>query len=88
MPWGLKRFPETRQLHFLAFRCYNRTPKFPYPESRTAFESALEGVWQRYSLYVYGYVIMPEHVHMLVSEPEHETLPEAMQSAATISPLE
>jgi REP element-mobilizing transposase RayT len=34
---------------------------------------------------VYGYVIMPEHVHMPVREPEHETLAEAMPSAATSS---
>jgi REP element-mobilizing transposase RayT len=29
---------------------------------------------------VYGYVVMPEHVHMLVSEPERGTLAKAMQS--------
>lgn len=29
---------------------------------------------------VYGYVVMLEHVHMLVSEPEHGPLAQAMQS--------
>ena len=29
---------------------------------------------------VYAYVVMPEHVHLLVSEPERETLARAMQS--------
>lgn len=29
---------------------------------------------------VYAYVVMPEHVHVLVSEPERETLARAMQS--------
>jgi len=29
---------------------------------------------------VYGYVVMPEHVHLLVSEPERGTLAQAMQS--------
>jgi putative transposase len=29
---------------------------------------------------LYGYVVMPEHVHLLVSEPERETLARAMQS--------
>jgi putative transposase len=80
MPWGLKRFQQTRRLHFLAFSCYKRRPNFGTPESRTTFESALERVRQNYSLYVYGYVIMPEHVHMLISEPEHGTLAQAMQS--------
>jgi putative transposase len=69
MPWGLKRYHATRQLHFLTFSCYRRRPNFRTAKSRTTFESALEKVRQRYSLYVYGYVVMPEHVHMLVSEP-------------------
>jgi hypothetical protein len=39
-------------------------------ESRRVFESALERVRRRSRLQVYGYVIMPEHVHLLLSEPE------------------
>jgi REP element-mobilizing transposase RayT len=27
---------------------------------------------------IYGYVVMPEHVHLLVSEPEHATLADAL----------
>jgi putative transposase len=33
------------------------------------FVAALEKVRQEYALRVYGYVGMPEHVHLLVSEP-------------------
>ncbi len=33
---------------------------------------------QRFGTRVYGYVVMPEHVHLLVSEPEHENLAAAM----------
>src|SRR5438094_5345677 len=80
MPWGLKRFDETRQLHFLTFSCYRRRPNFGTPESRSTFEAALERVRQQHELCVYGYVVMPEHVHMLVSEPERGTLAQAMQS--------
>jgi REP element-mobilizing transposase RayT len=29
---------------------------------------------------VYGYVVMPEHVHLLISEPERGTLTLAIQS--------
>src|SRR5207245_10219608 len=80
MPWGLKRFHATHQLHYLTFSCYDRRPNFHTVESRTTFESALERVRQHYVLCVYGYVVMPEHVHMLVSEPERGTLARAMQS--------
>jgi len=37
-------------------------------------------VRQQYGLLVYGHVVMPEHVHLLVSEPERETLARALQS--------
>ena len=32
----------------------------------------------RFRMRIYGYVVMPEHVHLLVSEPEHGNLAEAM----------
>ena len=80
MPWGLKRFQQTRQLHFLTFSCYNRQPKFGTAVSSATLESALEQVRKNYDLCVYGYVVMPEHVHMLVNEPERSTLAQAMQS--------
>jgi putative transposase len=80
MPWGLKRFHESGQLHFLTFSCYRRGPNFGNPRSRTVFEYALERTRQQYGFCVYGYVVMPEHVHMLVNEPERCTLARAMQS--------
>ena len=79
MPWGLKRFHESRQLHFLTFSCYRRRANFGEC-SRSYFECALERVRQSYGMCVYGYVVMPEHVHLLVSEPEQKTLARAMQS--------
>ena len=51
----------------------------PDPAKQT-FETALERVRGSYDLYVYGYVIMPEHIHLLVSEPETETLSAALKS--------
>ena len=80
MPWGLKRFQQSRQLHFLTFSCYRRRPNFGNPESRLTLESALERVREQFALCVYGYVVMPEHVHLLVNEPERGTLAQAMQS--------
>ncbi len=80
MPWGLKRFHESRQLHFLTFSCYKRQPNFESIASRIVFESALERVRQKFGLCVYGYVVMPEHVHLLINEPERGTLAQAMQS--------
>jgi len=80
MPWSLKRFQQTRQNHFLTFSCYHRQPKFASSEACTIFASALEFVRQSYGLCMYGYVIMPEHVHLLVNEPERSTLAQALKS--------
>ena len=80
MPWALKHFQESGQLHFLTFSCYRRRPNFATPHSRSCFESSLERVRQSYGLCVYGYVVMPEHVHLLVNEPERGCLSQLLQS--------
>ncbi len=80
MPWGLKRFHESRQVHFLTFSCYHRRPHFLSAQACATFVSALERVRQHYGLCVYGYVVMPEHVHLLMNEPEHSNLAQAMKS--------
>jgi putative transposase len=49
-------------------------------ESRRIFESALERVRRSFGLYVYGYAVMPEHVHLLLSEPQQDTLANALKS--------
>jgi len=79
MPWGLKRFQEMRCFHFLTFSCYQRAPLLGTPRARDVFEQTLERVRQWYGFYVTGYVVMPEHVHLLISEPERAKLSLALQ---------
>ena len=42
--------------------------------------SALERIRRRYNFVVAGYVVMPEHVHLLVSEPRKGLLARAVQA--------
>jgi putative transposase len=72
MPWGLTRCHHSGQSHFVTFCCYHRRPLFTTDASRRIFESALERVRRSFRLHVYGYVVMPEHVHLLLSEPQSE----------------
>jgi putative transposase len=44
------------------------------------FELALEKSRIGYGFFVTGYVVMPEHVHLLMSEPECGTLASAVQA--------
>jgi putative transposase len=79
MPWGLKRFQQQRCLHFLTFSCYCRAPLLGTPRARNVFEQTLERARRWYGFYVTGYVVMPEHVHLLISEPERAKLSVALQ---------
>jgi putative transposase len=79
MPWSLKRFQEARCLHFVTFSCYNREPRLNTPGARDLFEQTLERVRQWYGFYVAGYVVMPEHVHLLITEPDRAPLALALQ---------
>jgi len=79
MPWGLKRFQQAHCSHFITFSCYRRGSLLATPEARRTFEQTLERVRQWYDIYVTGYVVMPEHVHLLISEPERGKLSVAIQ---------
>src|SRR5712671_2726527 len=72
MPWGLTRFHHSGQSHFVTFCCYHRRRLLTTEASRQIFESALERVRRSFRLQVYGYAVMPEHVHLLLSEPQRE----------------
>jgi len=69
MPWGLKRFHETGGLHFITWSCRERQPLLDTPEKRDLLLKVLEQMRNRYRFGVVGFVIMPEHVHLLLSEP-------------------
>ena len=48
--------------------------------ARNLFERSLEMMRKRYEFVVCGYVVMPEHVHLLVSEPKKALLSKAIQA--------
>jgi putative transposase len=77
---GLKCYQETGHVHFLTFSCYRRQSYLGTAIARGRFEAALERTRQRYRLQVIGYVVMPEHVHLLLTEPTRASLARALQS--------
>ena len=88
MPWGLKHYQQTRQLHFITFSCRSRAPLLKTPSARDVFMKTLERTRVWYGFYVVGYVVMPEHIHLLISEPERSTLAVALQMLKQISSRE
>jgi putative transposase len=79
MPWALRRFQQQRCLHFLTFSCSQREALLGTPGARDIFLQTLEQARCWYCFYVTGYVVMPEHVHLLMSEPERKTLAVVLQ---------
>lgn len=80
MPKNLIRYQQTGNLHFITFSCYQRRKYLASVEARTLFLRSLEAMGQRYDFFVSGYVIMPEHVHLLISEPTRIVLARALQA--------
>lgn len=66
---GLVRYQQSGHLHFLTFSCYRRQHYLRSRAGRDLFEQSLETMRVRYGFYVLGYVVMPEHMHLVVSEP-------------------
>jgi putative transposase len=69
MPKNLKRYYGLGHLHFITFSCHRRMALLGTVRARNAFVRALEEVRRRHRFVLAGYVVMPEHVHLLIGEP-------------------
>lgn len=52
--------------HGLTFSCYRRRRFFDNDETKRRFLDALEAARKKHGFLVWAYVIMPEHIHLLV----------------------
>jgi len=84
VPRGLKRYYGSGDLHFITSSCYQRQPILGTPDRRDLFlavpEQVPEQVRHNYRFVVLGYVVMPEHCHLLISEPEQATPSTVLQA--------
>ena len=69
MPKNLVRYQKCGVFHFITFSCYRRQPLLSNPAAYRTFEQELERARVRFRFVVAGYVLMPEHVHLLINEP-------------------
>jgi putative transposase len=73
MPAGLKRYYGRGHLHFITFSCYRRLPLLQSARARDIFVRELGKARDELGFLLIGYVVMPEHVHLLMSEPKSGT---------------
>jgi putative transposase len=81
MPSRLTRYQKDGHYHAINFTCYRQRPWLQDDHACIAFEETLEDIRKRHDFYLFGYVVMPTHVHLLLSEPKRHAL------ATTISVL-
>jgi len=70
VPKGLVRIYGQGDWHFITCSCYRRQPFLGSARRRDLFLKILEEVREKYSFMVAGYVVMPEHFHLLITEPK------------------
>ena len=74
------RYQQTGEFHFLTLSCFRRRTYLSSGTAMKLFEDALERIRLRYLFAVAGYVVMPEHVHLLVNEPGRGLLSRTVQA--------
>jgi len=70
MTKGLHRYYGAQHLHFITCSCYRRQAFLNTGKRRDLFLKILEEARRKYRFVVHGYVLMPEHFHWLITEPE------------------
>ena len=80
-PWQRAWSDINRQaIYTLSPSFFRKTSFSALPTARNIFERSLETMRIRYHFVILGYVVMPEHVHLLVSEPKNAPLSKAIQA--------
>ena len=62
----VKHYDEPGHCHELTFSCYRRMPLLTNNPWRTLFCQSIERAVQRHQYQLFAFVLMPEHVHLLV----------------------
>jgi putative transposase len=82
---GLERRQQEGDLHFVTFSCFHRLGYLNAPSAWDLFEEALGRISYCYKFDVVGYLVMPEHVHLLLSEPGKGPLAVGLQALKLFS---
>ncbi|MFL6436922.1 MAG: transposase [Terriglobales bacterium] len=75
----VRRFYGQGDQHFITTSCYRRKPLLGTARARDVFVAVPEQVRRRFRFDVIGFVVMPEHVHLLLGEPEKGNPSRVMQ---------
>ena len=66
MPSKLRRYDEYGHIHFLTISCYRRLQFFRDDRVKQVFVDGMDRTRAKLGIRWVGYVVMPEHVHLLL----------------------
>jgi len=66
----LRHYDHLNTARFVTFSCYHRHKLLLAPPVIRVFLETLEFIRKHYGIRLFGYVIMPEHVHLVVHPPD------------------
>lgn len=69
-----------RDLHFITCDCYGRRALLGSARRRDVLVQVLERMRRCYQFMVAGYVVMPDHFHLLIGDTPHKPLSVAVES--------
>jgi len=70
----LKHYDKLGTARFLTFSCHRRMNLFLDPEAINLFIKSLDWIRKKYRLQLLGYVVMPNHVHLVIYPQEEVPL--------------
>lgn len=76
----MKRWELDGAVRFITFSCQRRLPLFSNPLIAQEFARALIATRNRHGMHLFAWVVMPEHVHLLVRPRERAPLGPALLS--------
>lgn len=79
----MRRWESTGAVRFITFSCQRRLPLLGRPAIRDALTSALVAARREHGFELFAWVVMPEHVHLLVRPRPDSLLEEPLRSLKT-----
>lgn len=76
----LQRFYGVNDLHFVTFSCYHRRPYLASARAKNRLVEILDEIRTRHGFRLVGYVVMPEHIHLLITEPPNTNPSKVLQA--------
>lgn len=67
-------------LHLITCECHRKQPKLGVEKHRSVFVRILEEVRVKFRFAVVGYVVMPTHFHLLMTEPAIDTIANSVET--------